>query len=158
MSGAAGLAAAKRRRAGPSVTTNEIPKKPQSLQSSPPQNFSQIQSGVNSNTHPLVLLLQHEQQLNKLQSDINDLRTNNNRQTVVSTSQVDEQSIQYFKAKYESLTQEMEEMKKLLIKIQTFSMESNLELIKMKRALKNDPRLKESDVDEASLENLSLNN
>jgi len=140
MSGTASLAAAKRRRAGPSVT-NEPPKNPNTSmsQSSTLQNISNI--------HPLAILAKHEQLLNKLSSDIEELYK--------PTEKIDEQSIQFFKQRYDSITKEMDEMKKLLIKIQTFSMETNLELLKMKRLLKNDPRMKE--LEEPSIENLSIN-
>jgi hypothetical protein len=153
MSGSAGLAAAKRRRAGPSVVTNELPKRPSNIPVQKQQVSQQpsIQSNI-SNTHPLVLIAQHEQHLARLQMDVEELRMNNERSNFTSIPNVDEQSIQFFKSKYDSLSQEMEEMKKLLIKIQTFSMETNLELLKMKRLLK-----KENDTDESGLDRLSIN-
>ena len=141
MSGSASLAAAKRRRAGPSVT-NEPPKTPNTSQTTQSGTLQNI-----SNIHPLAILAKHEQLLNQLSSDIEELYK--------PTEKIDEQSIQFFKQRYDSITKEMDEMKKLLIKIQTFSMETNLELLKMKRLLKNDPRMKE--LEEPSIENLSIN-
>jgi hypothetical protein len=158
MSGSAGLAAAKRRRAGPSAVTNELPKRPSNV---PPQsNYPQapqpqIQQSNISNTHPLIILAQHEQLLNRLQIDIEDLR--NGKQVSQPSSQLDEQSIKFFKSKYETMLQELDEMNKRIIKIQTFSMEANLELLKLKKALKVDFHLKDDDSGSTSLNNLSLN-
>jgi hypothetical protein len=153
MSGSAGLAAAKRRRAGPSTVTNELPKRPSNLPAAPQPQVSQQAPPSNiSNTHPLIILAQHEQHLTRLQMDVEDLRMNSERSSYQSATAVDEQSIHHFKSKYETLSQEMDEMKKLLIKIQTFSMETNLELLKMKRLLK-----KENEEEDSGLEKLSLN-
>lgn len=160
MSGSASLAAAKRRRAGPSVVNNEVPKRQTNNVSNNTQSINNLQtSNINSigNTHPLIILANHEQQLNILRSEIDLIHQNSEQQTLVTSSSVDEESIQFFKSRYESVIQEMEEMKKLLIKIQTFSMETNLELLKMKRLLKNDPRIKENDDENLILDNLSLN-
>jgi hypothetical protein len=149
MSGSAGLAAAKRRRAGPSMTTNELPRKPSNLPTPPPASVPQ---NLQQNTHPLALLIQHDQRISNLQEEINQLKSNN-RQVITN---VDEQSIQFYKTKYDSLSQEMEEVKKLLIKIQTFSLESNLKLIKMERALKNDPRMKEITIEEDNTNTIEI--
>ncbi len=110
MSGSAGLAAAKRRRAGPSAVTNEIPKRPSNLPSNQQQSQQQInQASVSpnlSNTHPLIILAQHEQQLSRLQLDIEDIRMKQERNVSTNHSQsVDEQSIQFFKSRYESMTE-----------------------------------------------------
>jgi hypothetical protein len=150
MSGSAGLAAAKRRRAGPSTVINELPKRPSNLPSASQQQVSQPLPQTNiSNTHPLIILAQHEQHLSRLQIDLEEMKLNNERNNMQSIPKVDEQSIQFYKKKYEELTGEMDEMKKLLIKIQTFSMETNLEVLKLKKSLNNDE-------DEIGLNKLSL--
>jgi hypothetical protein len=132
MSGSAGIAAAKRRRAGPSNTINEVPKRP-----SPPSAPVPVVQAPPVNTHPLLLLSQHEQQILKIQEQLAEYRNH--------SKGMDEKSIDYFRQQYENMSSEIQEMKKLLIKIQTFSMEVNLELLKMKRLLKNDPRMKEEE-------------
>jgi hypothetical protein len=165
MSGSAGLAAAKRRRAGPSAITNEAPKRPSNLPSNQQQSIQQQlvqQQSVPmniANTHPLVILAQHEQQLSRINADIDELRnTQENTVHAKQPSNVDEQSIHFFKSKYEDMTKELDEMKKLLIKIQTFSMETNLELLKMKRILKTDTKMKDvEEPDTSGIEKLSLN-
>lgn len=152
MSGNTSLAAAKRRRAGPTVT-NDPPRRPSNIQSSNQnynQNYNQssnqptnIQQGAPIN--PLMVLVQHDQIITSLQREIEDLKIND------STPQsVDSGSIEYFKSQYETLLADVQEMKKVLIKVQTFSMETNLELLKMKRLLKNDPRLKEIEEEKPS--------
>jgi hypothetical protein len=151
MSGSAGLAAAKRRRAAPSAPTNEIQRKIPS----PVQEIKSPQpvSPNITNSHPLLILSHHDQQIQSLQREIEGYRQNK-----PPSQSMDEQTIQYFKRQYESVSEEVQEMKKLLIKIQTFSMETNLELLKMKRLLKNDPRLKENDENPISqMENLTMN-
>ena len=146
MSGSAGLAAAKRRRAAPSPTMNEAPRRPVPDSKMAPPPVSNI-----GNSHPLLILAQHEQQIQSLQREL-DVCKQTKPQS--SSAVMDEQSIQHFKRQYESMSEEVQEMKKLLIKIQTFSMETNLELLKMKRLLKNDPRLKDND--EVSVEGLAI--
>lgn len=168
MSGSASLASAKRRRAGPSAVTNEAPKRPTNLPSNNQQLQQQLQPQQQNNqqtlplnianTHPLVILAQHEQLISRMTTDIEDIRLNQERSlyTKSSTSEVDEQSIHFFKTRYEDMTKELDEMKKLLIKIQTFSMETNLELLKMKRILKTDNRIKDEE-ETTGIEKLSLN-
>jgi hypothetical protein len=162
MSGSAGLAAAKRRRAGPSAIVNDVPKRPSNL----PPNLQNQQQSIQqptvplniSNTHPLVILAHHEQQISKLKTDLEDVRYNQENMSYTKQSPaVDEQSIQFFKSRYETMSQEIDEMKKLLIKIQTFSMETNLEILKMKRLLKNDTKVKDvEELETTGLEKLSL--
>ncbi len=155
MSGSAGLAAAKRRRAGPSNVNNDPPKRPTNLPVAQQPQISQqnIQSPPSniSNTHPLIILAQHEQHLSRLQIDVEELRMNNERSHFQPVPAIDEQSIQFYKKKYEDLTVEMDEMKKLLIKIQTFSMETNLEVLKLKKSLNKD-----KDEDDVGMNKLSL--
>ncbi len=43
--------------------------------------------------------------------------------------------IEYYKKQYETLLNEFSEIKKVLVKVQTFSMETNLEMLNLKRLL-----------------------
>lgn len=163
MSGSAGLAAAKRRRAGPSINSepprqNNIQHSPIRQRSSDPVQAQMPPSNTIINSHPLIILSQHEQQINKINSNIEDIYDTLNKNTTnkaVKSTPVDEESVHFFKTKYESMSREMDEMKRLLIKIQTFSMETNLELLKMKRLLKNDTRLTDNDED-ICIDNLTI--
>ena len=46
--------------------------------------------------------------------------------------------LDYFKSQYATLLEEMKEIKKTLLKVQTFSMETNLEVMKLKRTINNE--------------------
>lgn len=41
--------------------------------------------------------------------------------------------IEYFKTQFNSLTHEVAELKKLIMKVQSFSMENNMEIIQLKK-------------------------
>jgi len=131
MSGASALAAAKRRRAVPAEPTrptsstpkpNQIPKPNQSSVSAPLQTPSQ---------NPLQLLIQHEQRILDLEKNVNQMKLSDKK-----TDTMTPDTLQYFKSQQELLSQEIQELKKIIIKVQTFSMETNLDLIKTKKSLK----------------------
>ena len=119
MSGSAGLASARRRRAGqanpPNSPNKEINDKPANIPN-------------NGQVDPLALLLKHNELIKKVFQEVALLKSN---EKPVDT---DKESIEYFKQQYTSLLEEMKEIKKTLLKIQTFSMETNLEVMKLKRA------------------------
>jgi len=120
MSGSAGLASARRRRAGqanpPNSPNKEINDKPSNIPN-------------NGQVDPLALLLKHNELIKKVFQEVALLKSN---EKPVDT---DKESIEYFKQQYTSLLEEMKEIKKTLLKIQTFSMETNLEVMKLKRAV-----------------------
>jgi hypothetical protein len=128
MSGASALAAAKRRRAVPaenpirSKTPTEVPR----LQSSNSSVTNQIQTNQTSAQNPLQLLLQHEQKINELQTSFSKINLDKSNPLTPDT-------LEYFKTQHEHMNREINELKKILIKVQTFSMETNLELLKMKK-------------------------
>lgn len=163
MSGSAGLAAAKRRRAGPSINSepprqNNVHPHPIRQRTPEPVQAQSHPSNTIINSHPLIILSQHEQQINKINSNIEgiyDILNKNITNPAVKSIPTDEESVQFFKTKYEAMSREMDEMKRLLIKIQTFSMETNLELLKMKRLLKTDTRLTDNDED-TCIDNLTI--
>ena len=133
MSGASALAAAKRRRAVPTE-----PARPTTVQSKQNQLPKPVQTEpvVSSNTqasaqNPLQLLIQHEQRLIDLENGLEKLNI-----TEKKTDTLTPDSLQYFKSQQELLSQEFQELKKIIIKVQTFSMETNLELLKIKKTLK----------------------
>ena len=143
MSGTAALASARRRRA--------IPQKPEVNEvMEPPKQQQQTQQPLAAN--PAMLLLKHNQQITLLQSEVESLKKLLEN---APKNKDDKESLEYYKSQHLVLLEEMREVKKTLLKVQTFSMETNLELLKMKRLLKNDPRMKE--LEEPSIENLSIN-
>ena len=120
MSGASALAAAKRRRAVPdSKPSNEstVP-----VQVAPP-----------TPTNPLNVLIKHDRQITDLESRINSIK-------IEKPAPMSSEDIGHFKAQYNSLVEEIQELKKIIIKVQTFSMEMNIELLNLKRLVKNDAK------------------
>ena len=124
MSGSAALASARRRRAVPASKMENIVEPPQEQPKMVP-------------TNPTALLLKHNQMLNVLHQDLGLLKTQ------LVNIKVDPESnnpehLDFFKSQYRELLEEMKDVKKTLLKVQTFSMETNLELIKLKRLIKID--------------------
>jgi hypothetical protein len=121
MSGSAGLASARRRRAGQANPPN-----------SPNKEINDRQTNIPNTApvDPLALLLKHNELIKKVFQEVAVLKSNENKPV-----ETDKESIEYFKQQYTSLLEEMKEIKKTLLKIQTFSMETNLEVMKLKRAV-----------------------
>ena len=123
MSGSAALASARKRRSAPTGPQNEITEtpKPQNVPAQP--------------TNPAMLLLKHNQLINTLQNDMLNLNTKFSSMKVEAPSdnKVDRESIEFFKTQYTMLLEEMKELKRTLLKVQSFSMETNLEVMKLKR-------------------------
>ena len=128
MSGTAALAAAKRRRA---VPTNEVKQSPVPSNSSPPQSS---QGPVN----PLNVLIKHDKQILDLENKVSKLKFE-------PSTPMSKEDISHFKTQYNSLVEEIQELKKIIIKVQTFAMEMNIELLNVKRLVKNDTRISELD-------------
>ena len=127
MSGASALAAAKRRRAVPdSKPGNEVPVVAQSAPPTP--------------TNPLNVLIKHDRQITDLESRINNLK-------IEKPPPMSTEDISHFKTQYNALVEEIQELKKIIIKVQTFSMEMNIELLNLKRMVKTDTVEKEKEND-----------
>jgi hypothetical protein len=125
MSGSAALASARKRRSAPTGLQNEITEtpKPQAVPSQP--------------TNPAMLLLKHNQMINSLQNDMIQLKTNvSSIKVTPPVNKIDHESIEFFKTQYTTLLDEMKELKRTLLKVQSFSMETNLEVMKLKRVNK----------------------
>ena len=161
MSGSAALAAARRRRAGPPQSTPQPSKRPNSNaknsletpenlvlpqkyspdlnQSSPPAQTE------NGKVHPLVMLMQHNTIISNMQTEMEAMKERINQQEEIKkrmdaiedrlNSELNMNNINFFKKKYEIIKKQLEEIKKLIIKIQTFSMETNLQVIDVKKRL-----------------------
>jgi hypothetical protein len=138
MSGASALAAAKRRRA---VATDPVrpPSRPQQQpqnQNQPqpqlqqPQVQSQPQSAVQN---PLNILLRHEQKLVELEESLEGLQIESKKPDTLSPD-----TLHFFKTQHDLLSQEIQDLKKIIIKVQTFSMETNMELIRLKKSMKGE--------------------
>jgi hypothetical protein len=140
MSGTAALASARRRRAIPQKPEqNEVVEAPKQLsQQQQPQ-----QQPLAAN--PMMLLLKHNQQLLAMQAEIEQLKKDVN----IPKNKDDKESLEYYKSQHLILLEEMREVKKTLLKVQTFSMETNLELMKLKKTNKPDTVLEVNDLVES---------
>jgi hypothetical protein len=106
-------------------------------------SFTDIQA-----TSPLMLLLQHKQLINELQNDVMELKESKNK------NMNNPSEIEYYKKQYERLLDEFSEIKKILVKTQAFSMETNLEMLNLKRLLeKNNIEVPPSKMNDESIQN-----
>ncbi len=127
MSGTAALAAARKRRATPQPNSGQFNQPSQNQSNS---SLNTIKEEIPKATNPAMLLMQHNIFIQKLQKDVNEIKAE------IKTNSDNEKAkgpeIDY-KEEYLGLLEEMKEMKKVLLKVQSFSMETNLEVMKLKR-------------------------
>ena len=131
MSGSAGLASARRRRAGPNANVPNIPEN--SIVERPIVQATQ-NSSVMAPMNPLALLVKHNELIKSLTQEVDQLKQKLAEVGNVKPDINNKETIEYFKHQYNSLLEEMKETKKTLLKIQTFSMETNIEVMKLKRS------------------------
>lgn len=132
MSGASALAAAKRRRGVGSEPSRPIQSKPTQNQNQMPRPPPPVATQGQAQTqNPLYVLLQHEQKLDNLEKSLNLMKISDKKEDVLTPD-----SLAYFKTQHELMSKEIQELKKIIIKVQTFSMETNLDLLKIKKTLK----------------------
>ena len=116
MSGAAGLAAAKRRRSAAPVTKTKPART--SLQSAPSSTPPPAPMPTSENKiSPLQALNQHETRIKELEDETR---------------------------KVEGLNKEINELKQAILKIQTFAIEQSLELTKLRKSMETKPIVVES--------------
>ena len=137
MSGTAALAAARRRRAQPSG--DDLPKsRPNSAAS-----VSTSSAPTPTPVSPIQVLIKHDNKLTELSDEITQLKT-----MIKQKEPTNPNDIEYFKTQYSQLIHEVAELKKLIMKVQSFSMENNLEIIQLKKALRTDRDKTELDLSE----------
>jgi hypothetical protein len=137
MSGTAALAAARRRRAQPSG--DDLPKsRPNSAASTSPSSAT-----APTPVSPIQVLIKHDNKLTELSDEITQLKT-----LIKQKEPTNPNDIEYFKTQYSQLIHEVAELKKLIMKVQSFSMENNLEIIQLKKALRSDRDKTEPDLSE----------
>ena len=126
MSGTAALAAARKRRANPPPNSNYTPP-------STPSNMASIkEEEVPKATNPAMLLMQHNMLIQKLQKEVTELKAES--KSLKDFKDFSKADTDY-KTEYLGLLEEMKEMKKVLLKVQSFSMETNLDVMKLKRTV-----------------------
>ena len=135
MSGSHALAAARRRRAGPTSTPPSP--SPVSIQSN--QKLSDVSEvPQKQKINPAQMLLNHNTILENLQEVVTrlDVSVENQKKDIevsLESLKMDDSSISFFKEKVLSLETQMNEIKKHIIKVQTFAMETNLLCMELKK-------------------------
>lgn len=144
MSGQKALAAAKNRRAGGNSrpppaprTPARVPPPPSSPQESMEYNPNTFQEERQKPVNPRAMLIGHDQSIRVLREAVTNLELQTTSQLKKTQEQIqglslDDSNIEYFKTKIASIEKQMNEIKKHIIKVQTFAMETNLQCIEMK--------------------------
>ena len=157
MSGTAALAAARKRRANPqpNVTSNS---NSYSTNMNANANSTVSNSIVGNDkeefpkaTNPAMLLMQHNMLIQRLQKEVQELKADAKELKETKTSKSND--IDY-KSEYLGLLEEMKEMKKVLLKVQSFSMETNLEVMKLKRISES----KQNETEKIDLSSINVTN
>ena len=148
MSGTAALAAARKRRANPQPNSSPYTSSSPSNSSNSSNSITSVNS-LNSikeelpkATNPAMLLMQHNIFIQKLQKDINELKSQIKAENDLKPKGPETD----YKEEYLGLLEEMKEMKKVLLKVQSFSMETNLEVMKLKRLCEKSERVDVSSI------------
>ena len=134
MSGARALAAARARRAGGANNSQSNPPPP------PKPTQQSSEKPVSNKMNPGLMLLNHNKIIENLQSVTTNLteKVNNQEKSIkdtLSSLNLDDNNIVYFKKKLEKLEKDLNDIKKYILKVQTFSMESSLQCSNMKRRI-----------------------
>lgn len=122
MSGTAALAAARRRRAQPAG--DDFPKSKPNTSVNSAANTPPAPTPVS----PIQVLIKHDNKLNELSEEITQLKGIIKQKDPTNPNEID-----YYKTQYNNLTHEVAELKKLIMKVQSFSMENNMEIIQLKK-------------------------
>ena len=142
MSGARALASARRRRAEPQgsvapISSSKITNNMTSIQD---ENSEQQKPKMS----PAMMLLSHNKIIENLQTVIENLNSKLEQQEknvkkmiedCTNNSQIDDTNLEYYKSKIVTIDNSLEEIKKHTLKVQTFSMETNLQVVEVKKRL-----------------------
>lgn len=147
MSGARALASARRRRAAPDMNhatnsrASSAPTPVSTRSSSPEKQNTPINNGQKIN--PGVMLLNHDKVLKNLNSVVESLNQKVEEQQLsiegrMNDMVLDDNSIEFFKEKVNNLESQLNDIKKHILKVQSFAMETNLQFMQMKNVSNND--------------------
>jgi hypothetical protein len=147
MSGARALASARRRRAAPDMNqptnsrTSSAPTPVPTRSSSPEKQNNPIKNGQKIN--PGVMLLNHDKVLKNLNSVVENLNQKVEEQQLsiegrMNDMVLDDSSIEFFKEKVINLESQLNDIKKHILKVQSFAMETNLQFMQMKNVSQNE--------------------
>jgi hypothetical protein len=156
MSGSAALAAARRRRAAPQ---SPVPSSESTRRQTSSSNSVSIQDEnnvVSPNTppnriNPTQMLLNHNRLLENLNNIVNNLNSrvddeliskteilnmiNESIETSFAKHKMHEDNVDFYKTKYNKMSTQLQEIKKHIIKVQTFAMETNLQCLELKKKI-----------------------
>tara|TARA_B110000008_G_scaffold279581_1_gene327310 strand:+ start:1654 stop:2262 length:609 start_codon:yes stop_codon:yes gene_type:complete len=160
MSGSKAIAAAKNRRAGgnsrppPPPRSSARAPQPPSSQESLEYNPNPFQEEQQKPANARAMLIGHDQSILVLREAVTNLELQTTGQIKKTQEQIkslslDDSNIEYFKTKIANIEKQMNEIKKHIIKVQTFAMETNLQCIEMKKQ-------KEDNVDSNTLNEQQL--
>ena len=79
-------------------------------------------------TTPIQVLLKHDNKIIEIVGEVEKLKG-----IIKQKDPTNPNDIEYFKTQFNSLTHEVAELKKLIMKVQSFSMENNMEIIQLKK-------------------------
>ena len=135
MSGSRALEAARRRRAGGTSMPTPPPPPTPTIQKSQQQETPQ------NKTTPLLMLASHNKILENLQEIVTDLNNKVEAQDTlvrdsIGTLALDDNNIEFFTQKIDKMEKHMSDIKKHVLKVQTFAMETNLQFIEIKKDFK----------------------
>ena len=146
MSGSRALASARRRRAEPPASNPTSA--PTSLSSVSNNNMTSIReesaTQAKPKMSPAMMLLSHNKIIENLQTVIESLNLKIEQQEKdmkkliedsMNNSKMDDSNLEYYKNKIVAIDNSLEEIKKHTLKVQTFSMETNLQLVEVKKRL-----------------------
>ena len=142
MSGARALASARRRRAAPDASRPNQPPPPKLNQQNarpplPPGALSEQQKKLNN---PTAMLLNHNKVLENLQQVVSSLHEKVNNQDdemnqKIKDLSLDETNIEFFKEKVLNIERELNTIKRHILKVQTFAMETNVQCIELRKKI-----------------------
>ena len=168
MSGAHALASARRRRAAPgnskssSSSSNQLPP-PVSTRSNGGTASASPPAAPPQKINPGAMLLNHDKVLQNLTEVCTNLNTTVEQQeeTInekLNSLTLDDTNIEYFRDKVKSMEKQLNDIKKHIVKVQTFAMETNLQCMELKKAMqKEEGASSESQLQSASEISETLN-
>ena len=168
MSGAHALASARRRRAAPgnskssSSSSNQLPP-PVSTRSNGGAASASPPAPPPQKINPGAMLLNHDKVLQNLTEVCTNLNATVEQQeeTInekLNSLTLDDTNIEYFRDKVKSMEKQLNDIKKHIVKVQTFAMETNLQCMELKKAMqKEEGASSESQLQSASEISETLN-
>ena len=161
MSGARALASARRRRAEP-PSSNVISSSSKITNNTTPIQQQETNEVIKPKMSPAMMLITHNKIIENMQTVIENLNNKFEEHETkmkelieenMKTSKVDDSNLEYYKNKIKIIDNSLEEIKKHTLKVQTFSMETNLQLVEVKKKL-NKYEKKEQDKEDKQREEI----